>query len=103
MVSPSKCVKYLEMHFLQLEAIYPDDLSDTCLKNNEESLLGRDSCCHLHSAMHYAYGRLYNEHSLGPGYCYVLKVNRTPNIFTTFPLLENISGFILSIHNRILY
>ena len=61
-----------------------------CFTHILEKLFGKIKCCHLHSAMHDAYGRFLIKYQRGRGYCYVIPENITPYCFKNSPISGHI-------------
>ena len=93
-----QCLYYTEFHTL----LSVDDIllyneneigfigpGNGCTTGVLEKLFGKFKCCHVHSALHYAYGRFYTKYKKGRGYSYVLK--KAPKFLKTSSLLENLN------------
>ena len=101
-----QCLYYNEFHaVVSIDDILLDNENgirligpgNGCTTGVLEKLFGKFKCCHVHSALHDAYGRCYTKYKKGRGYSYVLK--KSPKFLKTSLLFGHIAGFIWSIKN----
>ena len=101
-----QCLYYNEFHtVLFIDDILLDNENEIgligpgngCLTGVLKILFGKFKCCHVHRALHDAYGRFYTKYKKGRGCCYVLK--KAPKFLKASPLFGHITGFIWSIKN----